>query len=206
MTDFADIIEPVARLLLGEPNRAASSKTELRYGARGSLAVDLKKGTWFDHETGIGGGTLDLITRETGIADPKERGNWMDEHGFKVDRDDEHRGKKTNGSAHFNIVKTYDYVDEVGKLLFQVCRLDPKDFRQRKPDPKGRDGWSWSVRGVRNVPYRLPEVLEALANGQTVFEVEGEKDADPEDKPSLRTLQFRDRAPSSPGALAKAGV
>jgi imidazolonepropionase-like amidohydrolase len=35
---------------------------------------------------------------------------------------------------------------------------------------------------------------------------EGEKDADPEDKPSLRTLQFRDRAPSSPVALAKAGV
>src|SRR4029077_14068261 len=29
---------------------------------------------------------------------------------------------------------------------------------------------------------------------------------DPEDKPSLRTLQFRDRAPSSPAALAKTGV
>jgi imidazolonepropionase-like amidohydrolase len=35
---------------------------------------------------------------------------------------------------------------------------------------------------------------------------EAEKDADPEDKPSLRTLHFRDRAPSSPAALAKAGV
>ncbi len=35
---------------------------------------------------------------------------------------------------------------------------------------------------------------------------EVEKDADPEEKPSLRTLQFRDRAPSSPAALAKAGV
>jgi hypothetical protein len=35
---------------------------------------------------------------------------------------------------------------------------------------------------------------------------EAEKDADPEDKPSLRTLQFRDRAPSSPAALAKAGA
>ena len=35
---------------------------------------------------------------------------------------------------------------------------------------------------------------------------EAEKDADPEDKPSLRTLQFRDRAPSSPVALTKAGV
>ena len=35
---------------------------------------------------------------------------------------------------------------------------------------------------------------------------EGEKDADPDDKPSLRTLRFRDKAPSSPAALAKAGV
>jgi len=35
---------------------------------------------------------------------------------------------------------------------------------------------------------------------------EAEKDADPEAKPSLRTLEFRDRAPSTPAAFAKAGV
>lgn len=35
---------------------------------------------------------------------------------------------------------------------------------------------------------------------------EAEKDADPEDAPSLNTLRFRDRAPSSPAALAKAGA
>src|SRR5207245_2679217 len=35
---------------------------------------------------------------------------------------------------------------------------------------------------------------------------EAEKDADPEAKPSLRMLQFRDRAPSTPAAFAKAGV
>jgi imidazolonepropionase-like amidohydrolase len=35
---------------------------------------------------------------------------------------------------------------------------------------------------------------------------EAEKDGDPEAAPSLRTLRFRDRAPSSPAALAKAGV
>ena len=35
---------------------------------------------------------------------------------------------------------------------------------------------------------------------------EAEKDADPDDTPSLRTLRFRDKAPSSPAALAKAGV
>src|SRR5271154_3737987 len=35
---------------------------------------------------------------------------------------------------------------------------------------------------------------------------EAEKDTDPDEKPSLRTLRFRDLAPSSPAALAKAGV
>jgi imidazolonepropionase-like amidohydrolase len=35
---------------------------------------------------------------------------------------------------------------------------------------------------------------------------EASKDADPEDTPSLRELRFRDRAPSSPSALEKAGV
>ena len=35
---------------------------------------------------------------------------------------------------------------------------------------------------------------------------EAEKDADPDETPSLRALRFRDRAPSSPAALAKAGV
>src|ERR1700719_1240891 len=35
---------------------------------------------------------------------------------------------------------------------------------------------------------------------------EAEKDGDPEATPSLRALRFRDRAPSSPAALGKAGV
>jgi hypothetical protein len=35
---------------------------------------------------------------------------------------------------------------------------------------------------------------------------EKEKDSDPDEVPSLRTLRFRDRAPSTPAAFAKAGV
>jgi len=69
----------------------------------------------------------------------------------------------------------------------------------------------WQVKGVLyggQVAYEIaPEVaakkLSVLVNLKWP---EGDKDADPEDKPSLRTLQLRDRAPSSPGALAKAGV
>lgn len=38
--------------------------------------------------------------------------------------------------VNFRIVATYDYQDPSGTLIFQVVRRDPKDFRQRRPDPR----------------------------------------------------------------------
>ena len=75
------------------------------------------------------------------------------------------------------IIAAYDYRDEHGTLLYQVCRLEPKDFRQRQPDPAGDGGWTWDLKGVRPIPYRLPELMEAPKN-DWVFICEGEKDAD----------------------------
>ena len=57
------------------------------------------------------------------------------------------------------IVASYDYRDEYGELLFQVVRMAPKSFRQRRPKPGG--GWLWNLQGVRRVLYRLPELVEA---------------------------------------------
>ena len=81
---------------------------------------------------------------------------------------------KPKGNAKPRIVATYDYRDEAGQLLFQVVRHEPKDFRQRRPKPGG--GWDWSIKGVRAIPYRLPELLAEPA--RPVFVVEGEKDVD----------------------------
>ncbi len=74
------------------------------------------------------------------------------------------------------IVQSYSYADEAGELLFQVTRHEPKDFRQRRPD--GNGGWISDTRGVRMVPYRLAELIEAIASEQLIFVVEGEKDVD----------------------------
>jgi AAA domain len=181
MTDVSDhlasLIEPVARELLGEPNRAMSSKKELRFGSRGSLSIDLEKGTWFDHEAGEGGGTLDLITRATGRTE-HARMEWLEQHGYALPETTNSNGANGRGNAATlgPIVATYDYVDEDGGFLFQVTRHDPKDFRQRTRDIAGQ--WTWSVKGVRQVPYRLPELIEAVANEHIAFIVEGEKDAD----------------------------
>ena len=46
--------------------------------------------------------------------------------------------QSAGGKPKGNIVATYDYTDDKGELLYQVVRYDPKDFRQRRPDGKGR--------------------------------------------------------------------
>ena len=79
-----------------------------------------------------------------------------------------------NGSRR--IVETYGYVDENGRLLFEVVRYEPKDFRQRRPD--GAGGWIWKLGDTRRVLYRLPEVVAAVNGGKPIDVVEGEKDAD----------------------------
>ena len=77
-------------------------------------------------------------------------------------------------------VAKYEYRDADGTVLFEKVRyVEPdgkKTFRQRKPDGKG--GWTYSLGDTPKVLYNLPGVLKAKANGDPIFLVEGEKDAD----------------------------
>jgi len=73
-------------------------------------------------------------------------------------------------------VAVYDYRDEHGQLLFQVCRTANKEFRQRVPDITTKSGYRWRLDDVRRVLYRLPQLIEAVNGGIGVFVCEGEKD------------------------------
>lgn len=69
----------------------------------------------------------------------------------------------------------------------------------------------WKVRAAIYGGQQSYEVADAIAAKKLPVLVnlkwpEKEKDADPAAEESLRTLRFRDRAPSSPAALAKSGV
>jgi hypothetical protein len=83
-------------------------------------------------------------------------------------------------SNKLSLVKTYDYYDRDGVLLFQKLRfLDgngKKTFRQRKPD--GAGGWTYKLGDTPRVLYNLPSVINAVQNEIPVWVVEGEKDAD----------------------------
>ena len=109
----------------------------------------------YPHDCKIGGTVIDWVMQEKG-CDAAEAMQLL--------------GGGRNG--HREPVNVYDYTDEHGKLLYQVVRFEPKDFRQRKPDGKG--GWIYNMHGVERVLYRLPEVIEV----QDVCVTEREKDAD----------------------------
>ena len=81
--DWPAIAGDVARALLGEPSSA--TRTELRYGRRGSLSVDIERGRWRDHEAVEGGGVLALVERERGSRAAALA--WLEAEGFIGQRD-----------------------------------------------------------------------------------------------------------------------
>ena len=69
------------------------------------------------------------------------------------------------------IVAEYIYKDEEDKPLYKVVKYEPKNFIQAKYD---NGNWVWSMKGARYVLYNLSNVIKS----DTIFFVEGEKDAD----------------------------
>jgi hypothetical protein len=92
----------------------------------------------------------------------------------------EHLGVDVGASSQGSSTSTeYNYHDAAGQLIYQVVRYyrdGQKMFYQRRPD--GRGGWIKSLKGVQRVLYHLPDVLRAVAEGEPIYIVEGEKDAE----------------------------
>ncbi|MBD3004761.1 DnaB-like helicase C-terminal domain-containing protein [Streptomyces sp. 5-10] len=94
------------------------------------------------------------------------------------------QGSKNKQPCSGHKAAEYRYTDENGVFLFASCRCSRKRdgcktaFAQWQPDPSKKSGKVWNLKGVRRVPYRLPELIAAVAEGRTVYVVEGEKDAD----------------------------
>ena len=121
-----------------------------------SASVDAKRRVWKCHGCGETGTLTDLAKR-LGLAPPP----W-------------HRNLN---SARTRI---YEYQNAAGKVVFEVVRREngsTKTFLQRHRGFHGKQVWKQPPEG-RGLIYRLPQVLSALAVGNPVCIVEGEKDAD----------------------------
>ncbi|PYS99941.1 MAG: hypothetical protein DMF63_09385 [Acidobacteria bacterium] len=95
-----------------------------------------------------------------------------------------HRGHANGKHETGPIVDRYIYPDETGKPVLSVTRHVPKTFKQWHPAPNAPEGWALGRKArnptetdARLVLYRLPQILEAVALGHTIYVCEGEKDA-----------------------------
>lgn len=158
--DFAKHMEQIALRVLpefmGEPNRALSSKSELRFGKNGNLSVDLVKGVWQDHEDQTGGGVLDLLKAFKGMELPQAL-EWMQSQGFIEKRERANGNGHADGSYgspqgkfagfmddHPEVI--YEYHDDRGRLAYEVLKFAktaPRRYMQRRKHPKG--GWIWGL-------------------------------------------------------------
>jgi putative DNA primase/helicase len=160
-------------------------------GGDDRFAVNTKKGVFNCRCCGAKGDVIRLVqfldgtdfnaacTTLTGQPPPKANGK--------------RNSKDAAEKLRIIVVATFEYRDRDGNVLFAVDRIEfqkrdggfvlkdgkrDKVFRQRRPDPNHPGKWLPNVTGVPVVPYRLPQLLEAIAAGRLVLIVEGEAKAD----------------------------
>ena len=139
-----------------------------------SFCINVAKQLW-TCQAGCGGGSvIDLLAKFEGIS----AGAVLKKYGG----DDAPKPKSKPAAkiqpvqyAENKVAKAvayYDYRDAAGNLVYQAVRMEPKSFRQRRPDG---DGWIWNMEGVTRILYQLPKIIKTT---QPVWIVEGEKDCD----------------------------
>lgn len=89
---------------------------------------------------------------------------------------------KQNSNYQKEITAKYYYEDELGNILYKICRREWLNNGKRKKDfmayTKDNSEWSFGIKGTRHIIYKLPKVLEGIKNDKTIFFVEGEKCVD----------------------------
>jgi hypothetical protein len=161
------------------------------------FSINTKKQVFNCRGCGKGGDVIDLIafldgcdkiaavTKLTGEPRPNGKGNGSARA---------HDAKYTSENVPKKLlIATFEYTDENSAVIYVVERFEfqnadgtfvlkdgkrKKTFRQRRPDPNHPGAWIANIEGITLVPYRLPEVIEAVAAGHPVFVAEGEGKVD----------------------------
>ena len=159
-----------------------------------------------DRELGLKGrDAIEWLRREVGADIPedrpassgnRQRASGTSPHGSPSPAQtpvrEARKAKEERPEPKRSIERVFPYVNEAGETVFEVVRFlltypdgtTGKTYGQRRPalpsDPpaKVKGGYVWSVSGDHVVPYRLPELLEDIRQGMTIFFAEGEKVVD----------------------------
>jgi hypothetical protein len=154
-------------------------------GGEDRFAVHTKKNIFNCRNCNVGGDTIQLVEHLDGV-DFKTACETL------VGPQPKPNGKDRSNQTEI-VVAEFQYHDENWNTLLVVERIEfqklggdfvlkdgkrDKTFRQKRPDPNHRGRFIYNADSVPAVPYRLPELLEAIAAGHPILIVEGEAKAD----------------------------
>jgi putative DNA primase/helicase len=156
---------------------------------------NLSKRVWYDAGAQRGGSLLELARHAQGLPPlEKMRGqDFFDAWRYAAEHDwIDQAPAPLRGDL--KILREHRYEDEKGNHLYDVVRFDTDDpkkrFRQRAADG------SWKVKGIREVLYRLPQLIAAVKAGERILVTEGERDAD-------TAVELGCAATTNPGGIEK---
>jgi DNA primase len=96
---------------------------------------------------------------------------------------------KDRAAVREYITAAFDYHNESGDVVYTIDRVEyrnrdgtpvlkdgrpKKRFQAKRADPSKPDSLIYNIDGIERVLYRLPEVIEGIANGHPVLVPEGE--------------------------------
>lgn len=165
----------LATELWGQPTDWSHDRNEVRFGSKGSKSLRLREMVWKDHESGAGGGYVEMwrLARHGAPLPPRD-----------IARPKPKPSPRGEVPPWENIGVIYQYHNADGDLVLDVVRTrtgQPR-FVQRTPDGfrvNGEPKWRWSVKHIPGhdcLLYRLPGLR--ASGEETIWITEGEKDAD----------------------------
>ena len=180
MIEISQYSKEIALALLGEENKRLSSAYELRYGNKGSLSVDLNKGTWFDHEADEGGGMISFIKkyhgedvsqflRSMGIEDLQPVSvTAQPEKPTKIYSNDEMRNMAKKAELVSRYSDTFCVMRFPGKVIRPFSRLDDGTWQMKRP--KGQLPLLISSEGDESLPCLIVEGENAHLGARSLYE------------------------------------
>lgn len=171
--------------LPGEPKKVMRSP--FRQDIHPSFSIYNKGQNWKDFSTGESGDVISFIGKIENLQPAKAFIRFLElaghflPHQIKPQTTPPPRKLQPPRSNLGTPTQIYPYQDENKILKYQILRYDSKEgktFLCRRPDLSQVNPWIYNLEGCQAIPYRLPEILEAVQNGSLIIIVEGEKDVE----------------------------
>ena len=126
---------------------SSSSSHELRFGKKGSLSVNLRQDIWFDYEAQTGGGMLDFVVHNGKASDQASAAKWLEENGLIT---------PSQVPARKKAIRAHIYRDEGGVPIKKAEKYPDGSWMQFGWH---EGNWKTGVKGMRNIPYKLDELM-----------------------------------------------